>query len=224
MSVYAVNSKEPIAAWIPTLSQSMEDLAGVFDATLSGGASIANDGGGLYSLSLPNASALATVGGTWTGEIGAISFWAKIPASSSTFNPLELLGTAGRGFTLYYRNTRQFRITWSADSGDAYVYTSTGLTDSVWMHIVVNLASLQLYRNGAYDLLTSGATYLYAAAANRFTGNGQFYFDDFRIFGTGVSLDAADVAYLYNSGSGRGRIAVTTESRRRRQSVSGGVL
>lgn len=90
---------------------------------------------------------------------------------------------------------------------------SADITLNAWTHIVFtsNGSRADLYVNGSLAASDSAGSSL--ASTTRFNlgrfraGNGIFFkgrMDDVRAFNA-IQLDSTDVAYLYNSGSGRGR-------------------
>jgi hypothetical protein len=115
--------------------------------------------------------------------------------------------------------------------------TTNEVIDGNWMHVVVVRKAdeipkiftngvdqpLTAVRTGNLNLNANNAAKLCLANADGNASPYQCRLDDVRIF-YGVALNQSDASYLYNSGSGRGRVAVSGESRRRQQSASGGVL
>jgi hypothetical protein len=133
-------------------------------------------------------------------------------------------------------DTSKLRAFVRSDANSGLINAESTITvfDNAWHHVVWidNAGTVALYVDGALDgtsfsytpaTLTTNvaaiAALLRTSVAFHFVGR----FDDIRAFHT-TTLDAADVSYLYNSGAGRGRVASPVSSRRRRQSVSGGVL
>ena len=261
MSVYAVNSKEPIAAWIPSLdtagngTTTLNDLIGSKHATLTNFAltgSTSNwvadtDAGGVRALDFDNSNDYADIGAVdvlpSSGALG-LSWWEKHTSVSGTWQSRFRFRIAGatRSFLLFRSTAPTFeRVSWIGKSSGTYLRASTAPTiaDSVgvWKHFVLTGASFvsdttsdwTLWVDGvAQTLILGGGASSFGNAASRIGLDGlgddptNARLDDIRVWTQ--SLDTSDVSYLYNSGSGRGRIPVTGESRRRRPSVSGGVL
>jgi hypothetical protein len=132
-------------------------------------------------------------------------------------------------------------ISWGRDGVSANLRCTTAISlasaSGTWINFVlvgtagansVTPADWTLYENGVSKTVDAGnALTTFTADQNQIGYDGLLSgsgcgMDDIRIWHQ--SLDLSDAAYLYNSGSGRGRVAVFGESRRRRQSVSGGVL
>jgi len=107
-----------------------------------------------------------------------------------------------------------------------------------WTHIVLAFSSatrlFSLYKDGVLQTFSAAAggagtgTLLPDSArtlviGNRTNGDRTWdgRLDDYRVFNQ--AINSTDVAYLYNSGNGRGRLAFAP-SRRRRSRSGGGVL
>lgn len=251
MSVYAVNEKEPIAAWIPSLdtagngTTTLSDLVGSYPMTLTnmdaatdwvadtgagGIRAIDTDGSNDYCLNSTALSIFTT--GVW-------SFSAWIYRRGGDY---WLTIGSGAGFSQYIGclingSTLQFNLVGSSPGG-AVLQCGT-ISNTTWTHVVFSMSAsgFACWVNGSSRTVTvfSGtnnqktwsAGQLNRNAIGAFVGSSAIAWfngrhDDYRVFG--VALDASDVSYLWNSGAGRGRVAVSGESRRRRQSVSGGVL
>jgi hypothetical protein len=241
MSVYAVNSKEPLSCWIPSLdtagngTATLNDLVGSNPLTLNNFAltgSTSNwvadtNAGGIRALDFDGTNDYGS-GSYWTtlGSFGAAAFslWVRSDGKSN----FGIIGTSGFGVFSVYSNTSaniRFLIK------DTSNLLNGAITVSAWTHVVATYdgTTARLYINGTQTasksvsgtLSNSGSPfYLGSYYDTTFVIDGRL--DDVR--GFNQNLDASDVAYLYFSGSGRGRLAVSGESRRRRQSVSGGVL
>jgi hypothetical protein len=261
MSIYAVNSKEPIAAWIPSLdtagngTTTLNDLIGAKHATLTNFAmagSTSNwvadtDAGGVRALDFDNSDDYADIGAVdvlpSSGALG-LSWWEKITSSAGTWQSRFRFRIAGatRSFLLFRSSHVNFeRIAWIGRDSGNYIRASAAPTVATsvgtWRHFLLTATSFisetpgdwTLYVDGSSQALTSGGGASgFGNAASRIGLDGlgddptNARLDDIRVWTQ--LLDSADVSYLYNSGSGRGRIPVTGESRRRRQSASGGVL
>lgn len=250
MSVYAVNSKEPIAAWIPSLdtagngTTTLSDLVGSYPMTLtnmdaatdwvadtgSGGVrAIDTDGSNDYCL---NSTALSV----FTTGVWSVSCWIYRRGGD------YFLTFSANSFAQYIGcliNSSTLQINMVGSSPGGLVVQAGTISNTTWTHIVMVMSAsgFSVYVNGTLKTLTvvSGTNnqktwssgQLAKSSIGAFVGSSAIAWfngrhDDYRLFP--VTLDASDVAYLHNSSNGRGRVAVTGESRRRRQSVSGGVL
>lgn len=248
MSVYAVNGKEPIAAWIPSRdtagngTTTLNDLVGSNTGTLTNmdaGTDWVSDtdAGGVRALDFDGSNdyVAATSGASGYSQL-TISVWMKKAASGNV--SIVSLGNE--------MSPNRTHINWFTDS-NVYLACEDGAGNygqfsfsyvSGWHHFAMvfdgsasgNANRLKLWIDGVNRTLsfvgTVPATIVSSTAVAIGRGNTNFYttgrIDDLRLWNQ--SLAAADVAALYSSGLGRGILSVTGESRRRRQSVSGGVL
>jgi hypothetical protein len=254
MSVYAVNSKEPIAAWIPSLdtagngTTTLTDLVGttgngtLTNFALTGSTSnwVADtDAGGVRAIACDGSNDYVAIPTVFQASVKSFSFWVK---GAAQFDARVFAGgNSGTGTTVYGLGSgngdmSKLRAFVRSDAGGGMINAESTITvfDNTWHHVVWidNAGTVALYVDGVLD----GTSFSYtpatltanvgAIAALLRTSLGFHFvgrFDDIRAFHT-TALDAADVSYLYNSGAGRGRVASPVSSRRRRQSVSGGVL
>lgn len=256
MSVYAVNSKEPAFAWIPSLdtagngTTTLNDLIGSRDGTLTNmdaGTDWVSDtgAGGVRALDFDDTNDFATLGsGIVLPSSGglAISWWEKVATTTGNFRSRFRFYTGSQGWALFRSNMASYgTISWGRDSVDANLRstaaTSLASASGTWINFVlvgtagansVTPSDWTLYENGTSKAIDAGnALSGFTANVNQIgydslLAGAGCRLDDIRVFTQ--SLDSSDVSYLYNSGTGRGRVAVSGESRRRRQSVSGGVL
>jgi len=256
MSVYAVNSKEPAFAWIPSLDDAgngtttLNDLIGSRDGTLTnmdaGTDWVADTGaGGVRALDYDDTNDFVTLGsGIVLPSSGGltISWWEKVATTTGNFRSRFRFYTGSQGWVLFRSNMATYgTIAWGRGAVSACVRsavaTSLAASSGVWVHFIlvgtagaesVTPADWTLYENGVSKTVDAGnALSGFTADINQIgydslLAGADCRLDDIRVFTQ--SLDSSDVSYLYNSGSGRGRVAVSGESRRRRQSVSGGVL
>jgi len=245
MSVYAVNSKEPIAAWIPSLDTSgngtstVSDLVGSTPISLISSPTWTADtgSGGVRAIEFSAAGTQwgrgAGVGALMSGATAlSLSIWVK-PLGSIAFNK----GIAGVWSGQGGNGVNQFALVWwsssnmllaAVNNSGTQVNTTTSNTFSIntWYHIVVVISSTTqtVYvnassvgsssRSGTVQSSTEGM------AIGGYTGsnNGNQRIDDARLFA--VALDTTDIAYLYNSGNGRGRTATPVSQRRRAAQAS----
>ena len=254
MSIYAVNGKEPIAAWIPSLDTAgngttvLTDLTGtagngtLTNFALTGSTSnwVADtDAGGVRAIACDGSNDYVAIPTVFNASVKSFSFWVKGAAQND--NRVLAGGNSGSGNTVYglgssNGDTSKLRAFVRSDAGTSLINAESTITvfDNDWHHVVWidNAGTVSLYVDGVLDgtsfsytpaTLTTNvgaiAVLLRTSLAFHFVG----LFDDIRAFHA-TALDAADVSYLHNSGAGRGRVASPVGSRRRRQSVSGGVL
>jgi hypothetical protein len=227
MSKYAVNGKEPIAVWIPSLDNSgngtttLTDLVGSNNGTLTG-MDPATDwvsdtgAGGVRALDFDGSNDVVIMGPPAITQQMAQSYWFK-RGQASTFGPFVGFGRAGDAsnrFVIWpWVDGRIYIVIGAFDSGD---FISNDLN---WHHIICsfdgaavgNANRLKVWFDGVATTLrfsgnigssigTPTLTRIGQTPGNDIFGRGRS--DDYRIFGT--TLDAADAAYLWNGGSGRG--------------------
>lgn len=232
MSIYAVNGKVPVAAWIPSRdsvgngTSTLRDLVGSNNGTLTNMDPstdwVSDTGaGGIRALDFDGTNDFVNLGNwTWFGSSPyAISFW-FFTRNAATFQ--YLIGkdvSTNRDLGISLSGNAPNRIGFGNFSGDPAAIGSTTITSNAWHHVVISRQTmtangLTMYVNGVLDV-TSQDTKTYSMSsqirigAREFSGfetymNGRM--DDVRFF-SNQSLNASDVAYLYNSGNGRGRIA-----------------
>jgi hypothetical protein len=201
--------------------------------------------GGVRALDFDDTNDFATLGAgiVLPGSGGlAISWWEKVATTTGNFRSRFRFFTGSQGWVLFRSNMATYgTIAWGRGAVAACVRstaaTSLAASSGSWVHFAlvgtagadsVTPTDWLLYENGTSKAVDAGnALSGFTADVNQIgfdsllAGSGC-RIDDIRVFSQ--SLNTSDVSYLYNSGSGRGRVAVSGESRRRRQSVSGGVL
>ena len=238
MSVYAVNGKEPIAAWIPSL-----DTAGNGTTTLTD--LVGSNHGTLTNMD----AGTDWVADTSNGGVRALDFDGVNDYVVSGSN-INVTGASNRSVSAWVKFdalVNQSVVGWGVDSVSRWFYLTivnsywyisgylndydTGVLATIgWHHVVVAYdgTTVTVFVNGA-SIGSTSKTYNTTAGPlyfgrrnvlNDFHLNGRL--DDIRIWNQ--SLVLADAQWLYNSGAGRARVNVSPDARRRRQSVSGGVL
>ncbi len=229
----------------------LNDLIGSRDGTLTNMATPASNwvadtgAGGVRRLDFDDTNDLATLGsGAILPSSGglAISWWEKVATTTGNFRSRFRFYTGSQGWILFRSNIASYgNISWGRDVVSANLRCTMAMSlasaSGTWINFVlvgtagansVTPADWTLYENGVSKTVDAGNTLLgFTADQNQIGYDGLLAgagcgLDDIRVFNQ--SLNLSDIAYLYNSGSGRGRVAVSGESRRRRQSVSGGVL
>lgn len=201
----AVNGKSPIAVWCPSRGQTANDLVGTNNGTLTNGASIVSDtgAGGTHAFSMDGSndfvplSSLISIAGNF-----AISGWFK----HSTISGGDVLfGETSPNYVLVVDSTTIYLNLSSFSS-----ITHGGLSTGVWVHYLITRSgsTVTWYVNGtSRGTKTNSSTFRFSAIGGYVGGSATFhgFCDDVRV--ANVSFDSTDAAYLYNSGSGRGRSA-----------------
>jgi len=242
MSIYAVNGKEPIAAWIPSLdtagngTTTLTDLVGSNDGTLTN-MDAATDwvsdtsNGGVRALDFDGVNDYVSCGDPATTKLNgdvSVSVWVH-PRS---LNRLAIIGHAASAnafwLLLFSFGSNQKFSFWNSASGPAVTAPNTSPLNQ-WSHFVAVRSSsgVEIYIDGASVATAAGASGNGSAGTELTIGRfGSFNsykssskIDDIRIFNT--ALDATDIAYLYNSGNGRGIVASGVVPSRRRRYAGG---
>jgi hypothetical protein len=233
MSIYAVNGKEPVAAWIPSLdtagngTTTLTDLVGSNNGTLTDMDAatdwVADTGaGGVRALDFDGTNDLVIASGVQSSVAAAtkatIAGWIKRTGTAAAFGFGAVSGS--RFNVVWFGGTIYFQ---AENGGASYPYCS--LSGSGWVHIasvfdgsLSGWGRVVAYINGTLCTLTPGGSFpasSLASAANlgnfeigRNLSGGNYttgLHDDIRLF-VGQSLNADDISYLYNSGNGRGRV------------------
>lgn len=221
MGLYDVNGKTPVSAWIPS-----RDTAGNGTTTLTD--LVGSNNGTLTNFALTGSTS-NWVADTNAGGIRAIDcditndFVAVTVASYSNFmlsmwiNPTAFGGLPvwwGVGGFWIGLSSSKAAVSISGTTVTHHVTLATG-----WHHVLVTRTSnlIQIYVDGVVGTSTgssasatsSGTAHIANFAGQGTTFKAQGRFDDVRLFG--VSGDASDVAYLYQSGTGRGRQNVSSD-------------
>lgn len=159
----------------------------------------------------------------------SISFWIKVLNTSGRYSLTgNAAGTSDKGFCVLFENgagvgTKAIRVFVNygsaGNNSQAFRSSDNAITDTNWHHVVITssaAATRQIYVDGA-SLTVTGETQTAVAATGVSTRavaigvcNHSALFlpsfssqDDFRVWN--ATLDSSDVAFLYNSGAGRGR-------------------
>lgn len=226
MSIYAVNGKEPIAAWIPSL-----DSSGNGTTTLTNFVNNTNNGtltngptwqadtgaGGVRAIDFDGVNDRVLMASTVSATVISISCWAKLTSAGFLyFTKNSRASTFYESCVLYASNTSTILCVCSS-SGGTQSFVSRSLTMTSWAHIVCTFSqpTISLYGNGS---LLGTATHNFAldwgtlptvlGSANDGSSQLTGRLDDVRVFNQ--LLDSTDVSYLYNSGNGRGRVTAST--------------
>lgn len=236
MSRFAVNGKVPINVWCPSRDDAgngtttLNDLAGTNHGTLTNFAltgSTSNwvsdtGAGGIRALDFDGTNDFVVTGLTSLSTAYTFSCWVKTTSLSGNGAAFAIRSTSVVAPIVMQvdRNNSVFRFIMRDDSG--ILAQATGANVAVvnqWHHLVAirNANNLSLYVDGAlygtasasFGTITVSAQDLGAIRGGSPTRTAYWVgrLDDARLFD--VSLDASDVAYLYNSGAGRGRLAPT---------------
>lgn len=242
MGLYAVNGKEPVAAWIPSRdtagngTTTLTDLVGSNNGTLANMDEatdwVADTGaGGVRALDFDGVNDFVNLGLLNPESSGvAISVWIfsrNLPGIArwvTLSNESFVLRSEGSRCRLYYFNSVGTLVS---------LFTNFGVVNTnQWTHWVGthNQSRLKIYKNGVevadMSATSSRRTTMSFAAhmSHPIQANEMFNgrLDDARIFNE--ALTANDVGYLYADGNGRGILATSDaiQTRRRRRSHSGG--
>lgn len=225
----SVNGKTPVAVWCPSQdttgrgTTTLNDLVGVNHSTLTNmdaATDWVDEGSGLWAIDTDGSNDYclnSTALSIFTTGLWAVSCWI-FRRGGDYF----LTFGASAGFSQYIgcfvnSTTLQFNIVGAAQG--VVVLQAGTITNNAWTHLVfcMNATGFCVWANGSLRTLTvvSGtnnqktwsAGQLNRNAIGAFVGSSAIAWfngrhDDYRIFDQ--DLDAADVAYLYASGSGRG--------------------
>jgi len=238
MSIYAVNGKVPIIAWIPSLDSAGNGtntvtnlIGGGLDGTLvnmDAATDWVNDTGasGVRALDFDGVNDVIRLGIARSFPF-SISAWIK----PSSLHNAYVVGVASSisdqpQFHLAISVTGKIQLTAEDDVGQVAITSITSYTTDTWIHVLgvwASATSRSLFVNGAADG-TGTASVPYSSAIDRFSfgrfdrmspalpfaGRG----DDIRFFEQ--SLNVSDASYLYSSGR------VATPYRRNNPLISGG--
>jgi hypothetical protein len=219
MSKYAVNGKEPIAAWIPSLDSAgngtttLTDLVGSNNGTLTNMVAasdwVADTGaGGVRALDFDGINDVVVAGAVPTASAVTMSVWALF-RSFATSQMLVNQTPTNTIYNLFYHNGSM------TIRGGSVTQLATATLPAVnaWTHIVAVISgtSAALYYDGSQiatgTVSTIGATPTglnlgsYTDFGGGYRLNGRL--DDVRIFNQALTI--SDIAYLYAGGFGRGR-------------------
>lgn len=229
MSIYAVNGKVPVAAWIPSRdtagngTTTLNDLVGSNHGTLTNMDAatdwVADTGaGGVRALDFDRVNDFVRVNQNAVINLSVMSFSAWIFNISLAATEFTIIaskwshwgGNSSNEWHFSCRNTSKLSLFTTSGSE---LLSSANVPLGSWVHVVFTVSggTATFYINGSFD--TSGAFRSITAGSSAISigdsiGRAINRMDDIRIFNT--ALDASDVAYLYNSGNGRGRIAAPT--------------
>jgi hypothetical protein len=178
VTIYAVNGKEPIYAWIPSLdtagngTTTLSDLVSNRPGTLTNMDAATDwvadtDAGGVRALDFDGVNDfVGTAGNLTIGTICAVSFWMKVPDFSTTAIILELsdnynttsgflIRTGGNQVVFTYTHTPSIDTTFYVGG------TIPGQSVNVWNHYVFvmergtpSMANLRAFVNGAAATVT----------------------------------------------------------------------
>jgi hypothetical protein len=209
----AVNGKMPIAAWIPTRSQSADDLVGSNNGTLTNGASIVADtgAGGTDAFDFDGVDDHVVLPADLLPDVFAISGWVK------TTGRMTILGaiandTNGRSVQIGTTGARRPYIQISLTDDTYFFLSSTppAIPSGVWTHLIFsrNGTAMTVYQDGvALSATFSGASAaaIQPNASNNSIGRITSFYssgrsDDIRIWDQ--VMNTTDAADLYAAGRG----------------------
>jgi hypothetical protein len=210
----AVNGKMPVAAWIPTRTQTAEDLIGSNDGTLTNGASIVSNtnAGGTYAFSFDGVNDFVNAGigaDLDPGGTNVLSVSAWIKRATSTSQVVVICRRSGGGYVLTVNTNHTIKM---SKYGIVDVIIGSFPADTNWHHIVGvwSASGVSVYVDGVLNA-TSGNTSSFGSSVSgsttiggTTTGDGYAtgLIDDVRVWR--LAIDATDIADLYASGNGRG--------------------
>jgi hypothetical protein len=244
VTIYAVNGKEPIAAWIPSRDDAgngtttLTDLVGSNNGTLTSMDAATDwpadtDAGGVRALDFDGVDDYIPTTLAVTGS-GALSVSGWFKTSSARTAPENVImssaidTTANALFWLAIENGVFY-----TRHGGSIAFGSSGLNDSDWHHFVwskpsgASISGINVYIDGvAITLSPTGSGVLSFSSDQIDIGRREFApapnyqwlgrLDDMRVFN--LTLDTTDVDDLYAGGLGRGITFGGTVSPRRRRS------
>jgi len=228
---YAVNGKDPIHAWVPSNDSAgngtttLTDLVGSENGTLTNmdAASdwVANTGaGGVRALDFNETNSYVELAPLSTiSTVKSVSIWAYVRDNTKDNDILSTgTHTGGVPFLLWYdfAATNGWRVLLTGNTSGS-MSTDIGVaTLNSWEHLVVSIDSTEVrfWLNGVepgnspFSITIAGGigttgTWELGNAHNSVSKELDGLIDDCRFFDQ--VLSDSDVAYLYNSGSGRGR-------------------
>jgi hypothetical protein len=232
MSIYAVNGKIPVAAWIPSLdtvgngTSTLRDLVGTNHGTLTNMDAatdwVADTGaGGVRALDFDGSNDTIVVPRNMGGiTVFTFSCWASSSSSQCALFSHSQSGQFTNDILFAWTGGNLFaQVNNGADGNGQVAYTPS----ATWRHFVMvyngaganNSERLSIYLNGAQQSLTYTVTIPASAGSpasptfnlNGYTASPPGWFlagrmDDFRLWH--VPLNASDVSQLYRNGNGRG--------------------
>jgi hypothetical protein len=243
MTIYAVNGKEPVAAWIPSLdtagngTTTLTDLVGSNNGTLTNMDAatdwVADTGaGGVRALDCDgvNDHIVTTLLGVAGANARTVSLWVKVATVGALVSWGENVVT--RRMQLGIAHTTSFGVTlgqpWIEINGSLRG-GGPDIRGGTWRHVVYwynggAITTAKIWVDGVEYAASQGvgsSVLNTTASAVTLAGNGVdnsnyagVRLDDVRLWN--VALDSTDIAYLYNSGNGRGRVDSTTIRRQQR--------
>jgi hypothetical protein len=241
----SVGGKQPIGAWVPSLDDdgngttTLTDLVGSNDGTLTN-MDPATDwvadtaAGGVRALDFDGVDDRVSHGPgpvIGNGDFSA-SVWFYRDTSST--NNLRVFSTgastvAETGYALAVTNS--IARLFLSDGTNRILGSGSAITNEAWQHVVATVADdvFAMFVNGVaaetYSIASLGSI---ANNRNLLIGQGgtlsnwQGRIDDLRLWN--VALTPSDVAYLYDSGAGRGVTGPSGSPRRRRMMMQRGPL
>jgi hypothetical protein len=229
VSKYAVNGKEPIAAWIPSRdtagngTTTLTDLVGSNNGTLTNMVAASDwvadtDAGGVRALDFDGVNDFVSLPNTvQIPDEYTICGWVKIAANRATILGFSASDSAFRSSQW---GTTGLRVPYFQISlAGGYFFTTGGgtLNAGQWYHLAFTRsgATAKVYVNGVDTLAATSGGAVGGMLANtntrrigsNVTGGASVFADarqdDIRIFNQVLTL--ADIEYLYAGGFGRGR-------------------
>jgi hypothetical protein len=242
VSIYAVNGKEPVAAWIESLdpeaitSSKATDLVGTNHGTLSNMDLTADPdtarrpnthAGGTRALLFDGINDTVLMGaGNVIGTTFSVSFWFNLTDFSNAFPVFfTLKSSTGFGFEVFASNSSGYEGISFGSTSTFPARRFTTVFTGAWHHVVItyNESVYTAFFNGTSQAITTTGTLAGFPNATRFSGNGagqitivNGLMDDVRVFD--MVLDQEDAAYLSS------RRAVIPSTGKRRPRINGSLI
>lgn len=242
MSIYAVNGKEPIAAWIESLdpesvtSSKATDLIGTNHGTLTNMDLTADpdtarrpdtDAGGSRALLFDGSNDTVSMGAANViGTTFSLSFWFLLTDFANQFPVfMTLKSSTGNGFEIFASNVAGYQGVNFGGLGTFPSRRSESVSTGVWTHYLLtyNGTSYTAYLDGVSQSVTTNSGLAGFANATRFSGNAaagtllKGRLDDVRLF-DGIVLDADDADYLST------RRAIVPSTGKKRPRINGSLI
>lgn len=214
MSIYAVNGKEPIAAWIPSLDTGLVDLIGSNDLSLSGSAVIVSSAGAGGSKAIDGTGSTSDFAHADLDISGyaaiSFSFWIEKLTNSEGGQRFLRVFHSGADDIRFFSPDGLTAFNFTMDDGSTSGQL-TGTVDDQWLHIVGTHdgSTQRLFINGS-EVGFAAKTFDYAGAEGGIElVRALSLIDDIRIFDQ--DLDSTDVTALYTAQRGGNASGIVEE-------------
>lgn len=241
MSIYGVNGKNPIAAWIPSRDDAgngtatLNDLVGSNNGTLTN-MDAATDwvvdtgAGGVRALDFDGVNDSVNAGtsaGVVSGDKLTVSFWLFLRRAITTTQLIVFKNDAAAIGNYGFWTFNSLFHFWVDTTTATRSARTAAISTNQWVFVsgVYDGAIIRLYINGASVATTAQTGNIRTFDRNLHFGSLSASFptdcrlDDIRIWNQ--SLNATDVSDLYAGGNGRGIILGGVQQTRRRRDLGG---